>query len=87
MSVSSSTVATRRTTATVGCTSGRSSWSTARFRRGVDLLGHRHLSVEPSHIDVWLNCSAMTSRPTVPNGRRFAHDHSVALAGFGIEPL
>ena len=58
-----------------------------RFRRGVDLIGHRHLSVDPCHIDMWLNCSKMGNRPVVPNGERFTRDLWVALGGIGIEPL
>jgi len=58
-----------------------------RFRKGVDLIGHRHLSVDPCHIDMWLNSSRMSSRPVVPNGRRFAHELRVGLSGFGVEPL
>jgi hypothetical protein len=58
-----------------------------RFRKGVDLIGHRHLSVDPCHIDMWLNSSRMGSRPVVPNGRRFSRDLWVGLSGFGVEPL
>ncbi len=58
-----------------------------RFRRGVDLVGHRHLSVDPCHIDMWLNSSKMTSRPVVPNGDHFTHDLWAAVGGIGIEPL
>jgi hypothetical protein len=58
-----------------------------RTRRGVDFLGHRHLSVDPCHIDMWLNCSKMGNSPMVPNGERFEHEYQAALAGFGVEPL
>jgi hypothetical protein len=58
-----------------------------RLRKGVDLLGHRHISVDPCHIDLWLNSTKLTSRPMVPNGLRFTHDYWVALSGIGVEPL
>jgi len=58
-----------------------------RFRQGVDLWGHRHLSVDPCHIDLWLNCSEMGNNPVVPNGRQFANQYWVGLAGFGVEPF
>jgi len=55
--------------------------------RGTDLLGHRYVGTDPCHIDVWINSSAMGTTPTVPNGRRFRRDLSVALEGFAIEPF
>lgn len=58
-----------------------------QFWRGTDLLGHRYVGTDPCHIDVWLNSSAMSSTPTVPNGRRFDQELSVALSGFAIEPF
>jgi len=58
-----------------------------RMRKGVDFIGHRHLSVDPCHIDMWLNCSEMGHRPMVPNGRRFSHELWAGLSGFGVEPI
>ena len=58
-----------------------------RLRKGVDFIGHRHMSVDPCHIDLWLNCSKMGNSPMVPNGSRFEHDYWAALGGFGVEPL
>jgi len=58
-----------------------------RLRRGVDLWGHRHLSVDPCHIDLWLNCSEMGNNPVVPNGRRFTNRYWVGLSGFAVEPI
>lgn len=58
-----------------------------QFFRGTDLLGHRHISPDTMHIDVWINSSTMSSTPTVPTGRRFGQDLSVAIRGFGVEPV
>ena len=58
-----------------------------RLRRGVDFFGRRHISVDPCHIDVWLNSTKLSTSPTVPNGMKFEHEHWVALSGFGVEPL
>ncbi|MBW3664045.1 MAG: hypothetical protein KY469_13165 [Actinobacteria bacterium] len=58
-----------------------------KFRRGIDLIGHRYLTADPCHIDAWLNCSATGNTPDVHNGRRFRHRLSLSLAGFGIRPI
>jgi hypothetical protein len=57
-----------------------------RYRKGIDLVGHRRLTADPCHIDAWINCSRTGNTPDVFCGQRFAHDMHVALGGFAIEP-
>lgn len=58
-----------------------------QFWRGTDLFGHRYVTPDPCHIDVWINSSCMGSRLAVPNGKKFTQELWVALAGFGVEPV
>jgi hypothetical protein len=61
--------------------------SPKHFGAGTDFFGHKYLSVDPCHIDMWINSSVMGHKPAVPNGRRFGQDLWAAIGGFGIEPL
>ncbi len=58
-----------------------------KYRRQVNILGYRHLTADPCHIDCWVNCSTTGTRPEVNSGRQFKHDLWVALKGFAIEPI
>jgi len=58
-----------------------------KYRSGIDLYGHRHLTADPCHVDAWINCSATGNTPDVFVGSRFDQDLWVALSGFGIRPI
>lgn len=55
------------------------------YRRGFDLVGHRHLTAEALSLTAFVDCVSIT--PDFEVGRRFSHDLWVALEGFGIQPI
>ena len=58
-----------------------------KYRRGINLFGHRHLTADPCHVDAWINCSATGNTPDVFVGSRFSRDLWLGLEGFGIRPI
>ena len=58
-----------------------------RYRRGIDLVGHRYLTADPCHIDAWINCSQTGNTPDVFCGQRLTHELHLGIGGFAIEPI
>ena len=55
------------------------------FGRGIDLVGHRHLTAEPCSLTAFTDCVAVT--PQYTEGRRFSDELWLRLSGFSIRPI